>query len=144
MLELSGFTASGQENEFTVYERYIEKEVAKVETTLLSMDEGKAVYEISVCYAKKGNRQDGQDVLLLLTYAGEKLEVLIDGYKMNDHFYSGQEVPISLGYFGFPELLTVVIDPLNERDDIFMEHRPEFHEGKACALKEVKVVEEYR
>jgi hypothetical protein len=144
MMGVPGFIACGQEDGFAVYERYIEKEAAKVAATLLSMDERKSVYEISIRYVEKRNRQNGQDVLLLLTYAGEKLEILMDGQKINDHFYTGQEVPISLGYFNFPEKLTVVIDTLNETDDIFMEHRPEFHEGKACALKEVKVVEEYR
>ena len=64
--------------------------------------------------------------------------------KLNDHFYTGQRVPISLGYFGFPEKLAVRVKALKQDDKVFLEKLPEFTEGRACSLDGVEVTEELR
>ena len=143
-MDVPGFTVCGQEGRFTVLERRIQKEAAKAEVTLLTNEELRACYEITVQYPEKEIGIDGKDTLLRLTYAGESMEIFVDGQKINDHFYTGQEVPISLGYFGYPEKLTVVIAALRENDPVFIEAWPALQEGKACSLIEVEVVEEYR
>lgn len=143
-MEIPGFIACGEEGRFTVYERHMNGNTADAEAVLMFEDENKSVYEISIIYAKEVNRLEGRDTILWMSYAGKKMEIYADNQKINDHFYTGQEVPISLGYFGFPDKLTVVIDALSKTDAIFIEKWPQFHEGRACCLKEIRVVEEYR
>ena len=72
------------------------------------------------------------------------MEIFLDGEKINDHFYTGQRVPVSLGYFGFPDKLAVVVHTLKKDDWVFIEEWPELQDGKACSLGQVKITEEYR
>jgi len=143
-MEIPGFIACGKEGRFTVYERHMKGKTAYAEAVLVFEDEKKSVYEISIIYAEEANRLEGRDTILWMSYTGEKMEIYADNQKINDHFYTGQEVPISLGYFGFPDKLKIVIDALYKTDAIFIEKWPQLHEGRACSLKEVRVVEEYR
>ncbi len=131
----------------------------------------KAVYEITIAYPGKEDRQAGEedrvareedrqageedrlagvkdrqagrDTLLWLEYAGIGMEVYLDGHKINDHFYTGQRVPVSLGYFGFPEKLEIVVSALREDDRVFLESWPQMQDGKACSLNLVEITEEY-
>lgn len=142
--KLPGFTECGQEGRFAVYERRIEEKAATVETKLLARDAGMARYEIMISYGKERNRQAGRDTLLLLAYAGDRMEIYAKGEKLNDHFYTGQEVILSLGYFDFPKRLEIVVYPLEETAAVFLEKWPCMEEGRACRLEDVKVVEQYR
>lgn len=72
------------------------------------------------------------------------MDVFLNGEKINDHFYTGQQVPISLGYFDFPEKFTVVVKALHKDDRVFIEKWPELENGRACCLKSVEIQEEYR
>ncbi len=90
------------------------------------------------------DRSEGRDIFLWLSYSGYSMEIFADGEKINDHFYTGQQVPVSLGYFGFPEKLTVRIKALHQDDKVFLEKLPEFTDGRACSLDAVEVVEELR
>ena len=90
------------------------------------------------------DRSQGRDTILWLSYSGFSMEIFEKGEKLNDHFYTGQQVPISLGYFGFPEKLTVRIKALHQDDKVFLEKLPEFTGGRACSLDAVEVVEELR
>ncbi len=143
-MEIPGFLPCGQEGRFTVYERNRNGKAAHAEAVLISREDKRSVYEISVAYAKEADRLEGRDTILWMSYAGERMEIFAGNQKINDHFYTGQEVPISLGYFGFPGKLTVVIDVLYETDAIFIENWPQFQEGCACSLNKVWVAEEYR
>jgi len=142
--EIKGFVECGQEDGFTVYERKNVRKPAKVKTVQVSESEQSIVYEISISYPEQENRQEGRDTILILSYAGESMEVYFRDKKINDHFYTGQEVPVSLGYFDFPERLKIVIHKLFETDDIFIENWPLFNDGYACSLEEVKILEEFR
>ena len=106
-----------------------------------------ALYEIKISYSAvpaKNARQGGRDTLLWLDYAGFGMEIYLDGKKINDHFYTGQQVPISLGYFDFPEKLTVKVNALKSDEQVYIEKWPELTNGKACSLNDVSVTEEYR
>lgn len=142
--KLPGFSECGQEGRFTVYERRIEEEAASAETKLLARDAGTARYEVLISYGKERDRQAGRDTLLLLPYAGDRMEIYAEGEKINDHFYTGQEVTLSLGYFDFPERLEIVVYPLEEGAAVFLEKWPRMEGGSACRLEDVKVVEQYR
>ena len=92
---------------------------------------------------------DGNDIYYQGTSDKElpvrvKLTYYLDGKKINDHFYTGQQVPISLGYFDFPEKLTVKVNALKSDEQVYIEKWPELTNGKACSLNDVSVTEEYR
>lgn len=142
--KLPGFTECRQEGRFTVYERHMEEEKTTVETVLLSQDGEKAVYEIRVCSAEKKNRLTGRDTLLQLSYSGDRMEIFAGGEKINDHFYTGQEVTLSLGYFGFPDKLQIVVYALWENSPVYLEKWPVMPHGTACSLAGITVEEVYR
>lgn len=146
---LSNFVKCGQEGEFTVYERQIEKEPADVSYTLLSSDEEKAVYEIIISYGREESGTDGQgiwlngshDALLHLSFEGESMEIFVGEKKINDYFYTGEEELLSLGYFDFPSKLKAIVYTLCEDAHIFLEKHPVFKDGRACTLEKVWVQE---
>lgn len=56
---------------------------------------------------------------------------------VNDHFYTGETVELSMRYFDFPERLRIKIYPLVENAPRFLEKWPEMKEGRACELLSV-------
>lgn len=144
---IENFKECGKSGRFTVYERVIETAETTADVQVVKETPESSVYEITVNYPdslKKEARQTGRDVLLYFTYQGNRMEVFLDGEKINDYFYTGQEVPISLGYFEFPKKLTVEIFPLGEGDAVFWEKKPEFVDGVACKLSQVRIEEQFR
>ena len=139
-----GFEKIGEEGRFSVYERKLSTEMAQADFRELSREEGKAVYEVAVSYPEKEDRLTGRDTLLWLEYAGISMEIYLGGKKINDHFYTGQKVPVSLGYFGFPEKLEIVVNTLKQDDWVYIEKWPELKEGRACSLNRLEISEEYR
>lgn len=143
-----GFVRAGVDGAFTLYERKVSGQAARAEFVQTAGTEETAVYEITVHYDGKEDRSTGRDTILLLDYAGFRMDIYAgtyqEGKKINDHFYTGQQVPLSLGYFDFPEKLTVVVTALHEGDKVFLETWPSLSEGKACRLEAVEIKEEYR
>lgn len=160
-----GFVKTGNDREFTVYERKQETCPAKADFTTVaqgiapagpkagSQVQGEALmdrerawteYQIQITYSERADRLTGRDTLLWLDYAGFGLEIFLNGEKINDHFYTGQKVPVSLGYFGFPETLTVRVKELREDDWVYLEQWPQMYDGTVCSLNEVSITEEYR
>ena len=141
---LPGFAECGQDGRFTVYERKIDGKAAGVAVSLISRDAEKARYEVTVSYDGVRNRLTGRDTFLKISYSGDRMEIYDGTEKINDHFYTGQEVPLSLGYFGFPERLEIVVYPLAEDAAVFLEKWPKMEDGCACRLDAVTVAEQYR
>lgn len=141
--KLPGFAKCRTEGRFTVYERRMDGNAATARMTCISRDENSTKYEILISYEGKRNRLSGRDTILKLSYAGDRMDIYAGGKKINDHFYTGQEVLISLGYFDFPEKLSVTVYPLRENAEIFLEKWPNMKEGAACSLDRVEVEEQY-
>lgn len=144
-----GFAQTGTDGRFTVYERKIAEEQPEAEARLLPEEAEKesALYEVTIRYPEsfdKSARERGRDTLLWITYEGFSMEILLNGEKINDHFYTGQSVPVSLGYFDFPEKLTVRIKALHAGDRVYLEKWPILKDGRACALVEISLTGEYR
>ena len=160
-----GFAARGNEGVFAVYERILPEAPASVSVhekargitpegekahssvpgeTLLDKAREWVEYQVVIGYPDQRDRMAGRDTFLWLDYSGFGLEVWLDGEKINDHFYTGQKVPISLGYFGFPKELTVRVKALHEDDWVYIEKWPELADGRVCSLDNVALTEEYR
>lgn len=140
---LPGFRKCGCEGIFTIYERRMEQEPARAEWTLKEQDQEKRIYEIRIFYPEDlhGKRVLGRDTVLSFRYAGDRMNIYCAGKKINDHFYTGQEVPLSLGYFDFPDRLEVEIFSLHRDAPVFLENWPEMEGGYACRLEHVEVKE---
>ena len=139
-----GFVKAGKEGRFTIYERKLSERPAEVECRKLSEDEKKAVYELRIRYYGEKDRMNGRDTLLRLAYAGDSMEIYLGEEKINDHFYTGQKVLLSLGYFGFPEVLRVSVNALRRETPVFLEQWPEMEGDRACSLVRAEILEEYR
>jgi len=139
-----GFVKKGCEGRLTVYERVTEYNPATVSFSKISEEGDYAIFEINVNYVEKKDRLTGRDTLIWLDYAGYSMEVFANGEKINDHYYTGQLVPISMGYFDYPEKLTMKIKALKEDDWVYIEEWPELTGGRVCTLNAVTVTEEYR
>lgn len=140
---LPGFAECGQEGRFTVYERKVDDKTATAEMSLILRNTGMSKYEVLISYNGKRDRQAGRDTILQISYSGERMEIYAEGEKVNDHFYTGQEVTLSLGYFDFPPRLEIVVYPLKENTAVFLEKWPEMEGGCACRLDKVAVTEQY-
>jgi hypothetical protein len=141
-----GFTKKGMDGRFTVYERIMSHEACSAKLEKLSEDANTAVYEITIAYPHNFDKKNARlryDILLKLKYAGFGMEIYQDGKLINDHFYTGQEVPISLGYFDFPEKLTIKVSALHEDDWVFIEQWPTFNEGLALSLETPELEEQF-
>lgn len=139
-----GFEARGQEGGFAVYERTVEKIGGKADFVLLKQTEEAAVYEITVtCADLAAFRKKGRDILLSIDFAGDTMDLLQDGEKINDYFYTGQTALLSLAYFGYPMRLQAIVYPLREDDKIFLEKRPAMEHGKACRIDGVAIEKVY-
>lgn len=142
-----GFEEKEMNGRFAVYERVHEEEQPTAEMQLVSEESEHAVYEVTVHYPEgfdRSARIAGRDTLLWLTYAGFGMEIFRGEEKINDHFYTGQRVPVSLGYFDFPERLTIRVKALHKDDWVFLEKWPELKGGRACGLVDISLTEEYR
>ena len=140
-----GFVCTGQEGPFTVYERVVSG--AELEAVLEDggMRGEDHVYRLSFTYPQgRAPRGSGYDVLLTLRWAAESMDVFCGGEKINDYFFTGQDVLLSLGTFGFPDAIELVVHPLRADTHVFLERWPELHGGEACRVDSVSLTEQFR
>jgi len=97
------------------------------------------IYEVDIQYGATEQCGSERDVVLWISYLGNKMDIYLDGKKINDHFYTGQEVPVSLRYFGFPQKLKLVIYPLRKDEPVYLESWPEMEEDFVCGLDGVRL-----
>ena len=124
-----GFVCTGQEGPFTVYERAVSGVGPEA---LLEGRRGCAVKTMSTASSftypqGRAPRGSGYDVLLTLRWAAESMDVFCGGEKINDYFFTGQDALLSLGTFGFPDAIELVVHPL--RADYA---RPSSSAGPSC------------
>ena len=136
----AGFEMKGEEGRFTVYERKCPESLPELSIEKTEEEKDSITYHVRLNYAGK----KAEDYLLWIEYAGFGLEIRKDGEKINDHFYTGQKLPVSLRYFDFPENLEIKIQALYKEDWVFIEKWPRLKDDRACELIEVSVIEENR
>ena len=129
----AGFAECGEDGVFTLYRKVTSGAGSSVQVR--SLDENQ--YEITVEYGK-----NIKDCILELTYAGDSAQIYIEETLVNDHFYTGQKLELSMRYFDFPKRLRAVITPLEEGAPCFLEKWPQMENGRACRLERVEMREE--
>lgn len=139
-----GFRKIGCEDCWTVYERSIRTERAEVSVGKQYEDCDCAIYTIDISFDERSMREKKGDLYVWIEYTGYGLDIYCEGQKINDHFYTGQPVPVSLRYFDYPHRLTVKVKSLREGDWVYLEKWPEMTDHRACRLEHVVVTEEYQ
>ncbi len=138
------FRETGLEGRFATYERNLSVTPPAVSVGQgVQAASGRATWDVEILYPEAGCRED-RDCILWISYEGNSLTVFQGEEKIEDHFYTGEEVPVSLRYFGFPEKLRIEVEPLLEEDEIYLERAPRYEQGRACSLNFVKVTAEFR
>ena len=137
--KIPGFEECCMEGIFTVYKRDIPGRGTAVSFSLTEAGEEYCIYEIQMQYG-----QGILDAVVSLEYAGDSLDVYLDGELINDHFFNGKPVKLSMRYFDFPESIKVKIYPLKKNAPCYLEKRPEFSGDKICVLNAVTVRDEIR
>ena len=148
-----GFSPAGTEGSFAVYVRKRDKRAAAVfqesgrgirpagekadssvpGEALMEKEREWTEYRVKISYPEKLQRQDrieGRDTWLWISYSGFGMEIRAQGKKINDHFYTGQKVPVSLGYFDFPEELVIRVYALYREDWVYLEKWPPMTDGR--------------
>jgi hypothetical protein len=136
---LPSFEKTGIDGIFTCYRRQLSGKASTAQFEKIAETARNSVYEITLEYGEAIT-----DCLLSLQYAGDSLRIYAEDEEIEDHFYTGQEVEISLRYFNFPRRLTVQVEALQENAPVFLEQWPEMTDGKACALNKITVRDEIR
>lgn len=133
------FVRTGKENDFICYERNVKGRESAVRFHEVLAEEAYRIYEVEIVYG-----ENIEDCLISLEYAGDSVQICCEGEKIEDHFYAGQAVEMSMRYFDFPASLTVKVNVLRRTDRIYLEEWPKMTEGKICRLWNVIVREEFR
>lgn len=105
--------------------------------------EGGKRYELRIVRSKGGSAADD---LLTLRFEGTRARFYVDGNFRADWFYLGPDWTLGLGRFGdlTGKSVRLDVEELRESDPVFLECRPEFRDGKACALRAASIKPEYR
>jgi hypothetical protein len=133
------FEFLGMKGLFQVYERKIKKSEISVSYEEVSESEGNKTYEIHLDYQDK----EIADCYLQINYEGDGARLYLKGECIADHFYHGLVWEIGLKRFYFPSELRLEVSPLAENALVFLEKLPEFDNGTACKVTEIKVETEY-
>ena len=140
-----GFELTGKDGVFTRYTRELEAADITYGLSEVERSEEVVTYELTVDYKGRAlDRVAGQDVILYINYTAESMDLLVDGKKINDYFYTGQEELISLGYLGSPEKLTLKVYPLHKDEEVYLETWPEITGDSIAEIHSIRVEEEYR
>jgi hypothetical protein len=137
---VEGLEKIGKDGDFGVYTAPFEKEEWTAEV-VGSKDCGEYVdYEIAIRY-DKGRKENG---FLYIDFDGDTLELLIDGEKVNDHYYLGVDFEVGLRYYDFPKTVCARVYPLDENKTVYLQKKPVFKNGKAIGINKVYAKKETR
>ncbi len=138
--EVAGLEKIGEEGDFGIYTAPFQAEEWSAEVVGVK-DCGKYVdYEIAVKYSA-GKKENG---FLYIDFDGDTLELLIDGEKVNDHYYLGVDFEVGLRYYDFPKTVCARIYPLDENKIVYLQKIPTFKDGKAIGINKVYAKKETR
>lgn len=128
------WTFDGKEGEWFRYRR----SAPALQDAVVTIEDGTPSekgtrYPVNLVYPTAHDR-----IYLSVAFEGDSIDLLIDGKKENDHFYFGPDFEIGLADYSFPHRLELLVHPLEEGEDIYLEKRPRFENGVACSLTSIE------
>lgn len=137
---LHGLEKMGMEGDFAIYTAMFTEE--KIQAQIIKeKDCGEYVdFTVSLDYGEN----PCENAFLYVDYAGDTLDLLVDGEKVNDHYYLGVDFEVGLRNYDFPKELTLRIYPLKEETKVYLERRPDFKNERALEIRRVYAQKEYR
>lgn len=127
-----------------IYDKFTAKADFTLENSYekLGETEDYAEYEIKLLSDFEG----ATNAFIYIDYDGDSLDLLVDGKKVNDHFYTGVPFKVGLKHYDFAKKLTVKIYPHRDSDFVYMHQKPKTTNGKAMKLNGVSstLVKEYK
>lgn len=129
--KIDGFEYQGACGDFHIY-KYPENASKKVfaKFTKTAQTDEFVSYTVNITY---GDTLPS-DVYLKLGFSADYAEILIDGEKVNDMYYTGLPFDMSLRYYDFPKEITLRLHPLKQGSDIYLEKEPDYINGVAASL----------
>ena len=77
--------------------------------------------------------------MLTIDYTANTMDVLIDGRKEDDSFYTGQTYEINLGYYHNPTDIDLVLHKLTIETPVYLEKWPDVGTDGVARLNDVKM-----
>ncbi len=93
------------------------------------------LYQLDITYPAS----DYEDAFLKIDYSGDEADLFLNGKKVADWFYTGNTWSVGLKKFGFPESVTLAIEPLRKDAFVYLEIQPQYTENVACSLDKIRV-----
>lgn len=116
--------------------RYEQKETESVNAASVDITQiSDGVFTLDIAY----DAEEIEDVMLLLDFEASKMKLIYDGKTVDDGYYTGDPVKVSLTYLGYPKKLTLELTPILESDDIYTEIPPRYENGVACRLNSANI-----
>lgn len=134
-----GFSKTGTEGEFTLYEKQMTEQEVQVKSELISDTCDKKTYQMTLDFSKENT----EDVFLQLSYQGDRARLYLDGEFIADHFYTGRDWEVGFKQFNLPERLVLEVYPMKDNARIYLEQWPLMKNGIACELSNASAQAEY-
>ena len=129
-----GFVCTGDEGVFGLYEKNIDVPSFSVQICGQESGDGYTDYVLKC----KGPYGDVHAAHLAIGYEGDRLEILLDGEKVADDYYTGKPYVFGLRGYGYPSRITVRVCELRQDAFVYTEYPPAFMDGRACRLTFVR------
>lgn len=127
--EPKGYRYTKTEDMFFVYEAIEETSACKVSYSLIKEAKKSKIFEVELEYETMSN-----DCFLRIDFGGDMAKLYIDEECVDDWFYTGDTWEIGMKRFGFPKKVTIEIQALEEKAEIFLEKWPIIKDGIACDI----------
>ncbi|WP_167958470.1 beta-galactosidase [Anaerosporobacter faecicola] len=119
---------------FSIYECKGNHPEGHVTYKKLESTDDKMIYEVTISYPEQQN-----DCFLRVDFGGDQAKLYVDSEWVDDWFYTGETWEIGLKRFGFPKTVQIEILPLRWKEERYLEKWPEFYNGIACELNQIRV-----
>ena len=128
-----GACRAGDRGAFAYYEAGIVRGSAAVDFEITADTEEYREYAVSVRYSDCA----GKEVFAYIDFDADRADVVADGRKVADKFYTGVPFEIELGRFGYPEKFVIRTYPARPDDEVFIEVPHAFGRGAANEIRSI-------
>lgn len=97
-------------------------------------------YQIEINY----NGEKSDNVFINIEYGGDSIDIIIDGEKVTDSFYTGKGYEFGLKNYNFPKNITARVHSMLKNDFVFTEIQPRFNGERAAYIDKISIETQFR